>query len=278
MIKQIIFKQPIADNTIRAILKNGSGVARMVVTPRPSPLCPYCHQEYDDMWYWTSRDGDDDMMDWWPSYESGVKPPYRPGDILYVRETWRVLKANRYDADAYIEFKAGGNGTVLRFPHGCTDSINRDNYDHFIEKWGVGGKWRPSIQMPREAARIFLRVTDVRAERLQDITVNDILREGVDVELPPICKKSMDPNFPTDKQRSSWEKMSSEQRDSYVENMARATYIGWCDYADRLFLRYKKIWNSTIKPDDLTLYGWDANPWVFANELELISREEAEHG
>lgn len=238
MIKQIIFKQPIADNTIRAILKNGSGVARMVVKPRPSPLCPYCHQEYDDMWYWTSRDGDDDMMDWWPSYESGVKPPYRPGDILYVRETWRVLKAHRYDADAYIEFKAGGNGTVLRFPHGCTDSINRDNYDHFIEKWGVGGKWRPSIHMPREAARIFLRVTDVRVERLGEITEAEARKEGL---------------YPGWKIKTT--SMATTAKQAFM----------WC-------------WGSTLKPHEQVLYGWIANPWVWVIEFDQISREEAEHG
>lgn len=267
MIKQIIFKQPIADNTIRAILKNGSGVARMVVKPRPSPLCPYCHQEYDDMWYWTSRDGDDDMMDWWPSYESGVKPPYRPGDILYVRETWRVLKAHRYDADAYIEFKAGGNGTVLRFPHGCTDSINRDNYDHFIEKWGVGGKWRPSIHMPKEAARIFLRVTDVRAKRLQQDFTEPICpmlglqAEGMDIG--EFCQQCIE-NY---------------GEPCCVDTVDEdGTSIGECGRLDGVRYKFSMLWDTTVKPAYLDRYGWVANPWVWVIEFERISREEAEHG
>ena len=45
-------------------------------------------------------------------------------------------------------------------------------------------KWKPSIHMPKEAARIWLKVTDVRVERLQDMTSEQISREGVEVEYP----------------------------------------------------------------------------------------------
>ena len=69
--------------------------------------------------------------------------PYQPGDILYVRETFLPYKDTFY-------YKADGN--------------------HFaLERLGISFKWKPSIHMPYAAARIFLRVTDVRAERLQDI-------------------------------------------------------------------------------------------------------------
>ena len=149
--------------------------------------------------------------------------PYRPGDILYVRETWRIWRAHRYDADAHIEFRAGGEGTVIRFPYGCTDSVNRDNYDRFIHKWGVReNKWHPSIHMPREAARIFLRVTDVRVEQLRDITWADALKEG--------CEQ------PT---------------------------------------HFDELWDSTIKKADRALYGWEADPWVWAIEFERCERQEA---
>lgn len=75
-------------------------------------------------------------------------PPYRPGDTLYVRETW-----SRSMAGTYL-YRA----TDIPFIH---------------------DRWNPSIHMPREAARIFLRVTDVRVERLQDITEKDMQQEGV---------------------------------------------------------------------------------------------------
>lgn len=113
-----------------------------------------------------------------------LKAPYSPGDILYVRETWRVWRAHRYDADADIQFKAGGDGVRVCFANGGTDSIDRGDYDSFVEKWYPNGKWNPSIHMPKEAARIFLRVMDVRVERLQQIMDdppglnNQIVREG----------------------------------------------------------------------------------------------------
>ncbi len=106
--------------------------------------------------------------------------PYQVNDILYVRETWQCWRAHRYEATADIRFKAEGNGVRLQFANGNTDSINRDDYDRFIHKWfSHNGEWKPSIHMPKEAARIFLRVTDVRVERLQDITAGEIRKEGL---------------------------------------------------------------------------------------------------
>lgn len=106
---------------------------------------------------------------------------YKIGDILWVRETWRdrwgMAYANYGTGDAYpidevreIEYKASGNGF---FMHGCNLCP-----DEPTVKWGEWSKWRPSIFMPREAARIFLRVTDVRVESVQEITHEDCRSEG----------------------------------------------------------------------------------------------------
>ncbi len=102
---------------------------------------------------------------------------YRLSDILYVRETWRVQSAHRFEADARIEFKAGGDMINIQFPGRCDQYHSRMKYDYFVKKW-ADDKWHPSIHMPQEAARIFLRVTDVRVERLHDITWADALKEG----------------------------------------------------------------------------------------------------
>lgn len=83
-------------------------------------------------------------------------PPYKKGDILYVRETWNFLPFLK----EYI-YKADAPSTI-----GHKDDIGKI-------------KWRPSIHMPKEAARIWLRVTNVRAERLQEITIEDCEKEGV---------------------------------------------------------------------------------------------------
>lgn len=91
-----------------------------------------------------------------------VKPPYRyaPGDILYVRETWCDDRQFTHDS------------TPGRYFYKASESGNF--------------KWKPSIHMPKEAARIWLKVTDVRVERLQDITSEQISREGVEVEYPHV--------------------------------------------------------------------------------------------
>lgn len=85
--------------------------------------------------------------------------PYKPGDILYVRETWCVLPVN----------EAG---------HFRGHPIYYYRADGDLRPEGWRGAWRPSIHMPKEAARIWLKVTDVRVERLQDMTDDDAEAEG----------------------------------------------------------------------------------------------------
>lgn len=87
------------------------------------------------------------------------EPPYQPEDILYVRETWDYLEG----------WKIGDPAVVGAY-------FYRADGDLRPVSWR--GKWRPSIHMPKEAARIWLRVTDVRVERLQDITEEQAQMEG----------------------------------------------------------------------------------------------------
>ena len=85
-------------------------------------------------------------------------PKYQPGDILYVRETFRKLVDCKTGDFHSYDYKADMPEKFHRlFPY----------------------KWQPSLFMPKDAARIFLQVTDVRAERLQDITDKDAVAEGV---------------------------------------------------------------------------------------------------
>lgn len=91
---------------------------------------------------------------------ASVKAPYSIGDILWVRETWNHVKFGL--GDWHYEYRA--------------------DYDE-TSKWRNGSfaQWRPSIHMPRDAARIFLRVTDVRVERLQDIDDDGVVAEGLEI-------------------------------------------------------------------------------------------------
>ena len=147
--------KPILFNTdmVRAILDGRKTVTRRVVKPQPKgPLVL------------TLPGG------CWPGYfeEAGTsrvqRPPYCPGDILYVREAWAKQQGIYWH-------KAG---LIL-------DEKGRDTHGTIAP-----AKWRPSIHMPREAARIFLRVTGVRVERLQDISMKDVRNEGIeyDIERP----------------------------------------------------------------------------------------------
>ena len=97
----------------------------------------------------------------WISYSWYIKryALYKPGDIIYVRETW----CSGYGGEAYF-YLADKN--TKREQKQLIDYDDR--------------KWRPSIHMPKEAARIWLKVTDVRVERLQDISLEDCVREGIE--------------------------------------------------------------------------------------------------
>lgn len=215
------------------------------------------------------------------------KLPYRTGDILYVRETWQEVYETEYaddgnevnirDAitnwDQIFKVSAG-----LSRDHSPVGSESRMKYYVFKaddpkfstdSPWDKGLRWRPSIHMPKEAARLFLRVKAVRVERMQDITVDDILREGVFADdPPPICQEDV-PSFP-----EGFHAWSEAQRNDWFKSTARARYIGWCEYADKLIRKFQDVWNSTIKPADRALYGWGANPWVWVIEFERINKEE----
>ena len=139
--------------------------------------------------------------------EKFFKLPCEQGDILYVRETWKKAPNGYY----YYE------------------DWQRDDIADVT-------KWKPSIHMPKEAARIWLKVTDVRVERLQEITEVDIQKEGVEVDLKECAGKF--------------------------------------DFISELFLLFQRLWNSTIKKSDIDRYGWDANPWVWVIEFERCEKPE----
>lgn len=161
--------------------------------------------------------------------------PYQVGYILYVRETWKCWRAHRYEANADISYRAGGQDTRLEFAHGNTDLTNRDDFDNFVSKWFSGEHWHPSIHMPKEASRIFLKVTDVRVERLQDIT--DIQAEGTEYF---DCKK--------------------------------CSYNMWCNNLGHGETDcFKNIWDSTVKE---YWQKWESNHYVWVIEFERCEKPE----
>jgi len=233
--KSIYFPSPVADDMVRAILEGRKTVTRRVV--KPQPVNVMTEEERRNR----ALSGADPYGFCVGTLDTELlkNSHYRPGDILYVRETWRVQSAHRFESYVRIEYKAGGPMTTIQFPGRKSDSHIRYEYDNFVCKWADNIKWHPFIHMPKKAARLFLRVTGVRVERLQEITGHDVLAEGVDNgrSNPAMGKR--------------W------------ENMQR--------------MAFSDLWNSTVKKADLPRYSWAADPWVWVIAFERISREEACH-
>lgn len=135
--------------------------------------------------------------------------PICPGDLLYVRETW--CKGYLMNAKERYYYKADDNDFL------CT--------------------WHPSTNMPKQAARIWLRVMDVRVERLQDVTEDGAKAEGA------IDNRGF---------------IHSPENEYDRIHTARDHFI--------------KIWNSTIKKSDIDRYGWDANPYVWVISFERCEK------
>lgn len=149
--------KPILFNTemVRAILDGRKTVTRRIVKPQPSESTAYFYKFLEDgkaRFGWKNSNGLCDR-----------KPPYQPGDILYVRETFaRLHNASSYE----------------RFVYKATDTYP------FGETYIVKFRWHPSIHMPKEAARIFLKVKTVSVERLQDIDDDGVVAEGLEIGAP----------------------------------------------------------------------------------------------
>ncbi len=155
---------PILFNTdmVRAILDGRKTVTRRLVK------LPKYIQEQENGLYTLFSEGTCYENQHFEQIVDYLKKPYTPGDILYVRETFCP---NYFD-----ESIAGCRGDGLRG--------NRNAYKADYNKAVVGDvvpepKWKPSIHMPKEAVRIWLKVTDVRVERLQEMKTEDFLSEGI---------------------------------------------------------------------------------------------------
>lgn len=169
-------EKPILFNTdmVRAILEGRKKVTRRVVKP------------------WLDSDGvvEFDRMDgpvasfYLKVSDGKVSFPlrscaYQPGDVLWVRETFAPMFADMKSEE------------VVGYMYKADEGRDID----IFSEWTWEGRWKPSIHMPRKAARIFLRVTDVRCERLHSMKAQDSLDEGVKLHLGSIMEGA-DPLLP----------------------------------------------------------------------------------
>ncbi len=200
--RQIIFSGPM----VKALLDGRKTQTRRILKPMPNTTSD---PSGNGNWGAKNRYGY-----WAPVHEIR---PYAPGDRLYVREAWRC---NGWATDVATIFYRASEG---------------DGYTAMCEQYPVkgkhplqpDGKWKPSIHLPRWASRLTLTVTEVRIERLNDISDKDALAEGVEGVVPPVAGRDMsiDGDY-------------------------------WEGGPTRMF---RTLWGMIHGPD-----AWDANPWVVA--------------
>lgn len=211
---------------VRAILKGQKTQTRRVIKPQPPEGSDgvICGPEFYEP---TVVDRNGEAMPGGPLYGIydvcggwGIKCPYgQPGTILWVRETW---------CDA----------GVFGYAYKATDTLP------------VSAKngWRPAIYMPRKAARLFLKVKNIRVKRLQDITEEDARAEGMRAINGFLLEHS-----------SKWCRytvMAAETQGR--ERPIVADDIGGFAY----------IWDRINAKKG---YGWRTNPWVWVIEFESYS-------
>lgn len=200
--EEIIKKaKPILFNTemVRANRDGKKTVTRRVMKPQPIYL--------NGLWHIGLARWSEGNKTIHPVYGHSLynRMPYKPGDYLYVRETWA---------------RTGIDVDPIFFEH--SSSLTWGQIIYKADGWNLDdiGRWRPSIHMPKEAARIFLRVTDIKVERLKDMTADSAMSEG---------------------------------------------FADWNDAV--------RVWDSTIKKENIDKYGWNANPWVWVIEYEKAETE-----
>lgn len=203
-IKPILFSTPM----VQAILEGRKTMTRRVVKPQPRPENSYFGGE-------VLSTTDKKLIGCVGFCRSALavsdhdyaKPKYHPGDILWVRETWM-----HDEYEGFVDYKA--------------DFLQSEYTEH---------TWRPSIFMPKAAARIWLKVTDVKCERVQQITGDDCRKEGMHATLDEF----------------------------YAEKP------GFCGEIERN--AFEVLWDHLNAKRG---YAWDSNPWVFVISFTRITKEE----
>jgi len=209
---------------VRAILEGRKAQTRRIVKKQPR-----VDPETGD-WLSTYSDGSEQRLpiEWWMELKLGFDCPYgQPGDRLWVRETWAEQKDTYGIGDPHAFFYRADKSMK------CADTL--DPLDDFGVSYEIL-KWKPSIHMPRVACRLLLEITDVRIERLQNISRVDAIAEGV-------FFSDSKAGYVTDDNGSNFN--FSHPEDSFRDL--------WCSI------------NGGYGHE-----SWDANPWVWVISFEKL--------
>lgn len=231
--RPILFSAPM----VRAILDGRKTVTRRSCKPQPSANA-----------HTTSADGNP-MGAWWETGKDINRCPYgQPGDRLWVRETWSDVNLQGAPGIAY---RADDDIRDLMEDETFLDNSGAFNYDDPRSKpyqfacWsedliaGTEGRWRPSIFMPRWVSRILLEVTAVRVERLQEISEEQALAEGI---IPHV--------------RGGWHWHPHDPG-----NVDDWHQFGFKSPA----FAFQDLWIGTRG-------DWDTNPWVWVVEFKRVTQ------
>ena len=153
-----------------------------------------------------------------------LKPPYQVGETVYIKEAFMIEQSDGFDEPTDRPFKNDYEWGLL-IPHYKLTDPDPELYD----EEGKRVKWLSPLFMPEWAARYFLVITDVRAERLQEISDDDCLAEGIT--------------------KSSWEYNIAPYRSYIHKGVNAGRSIPTAAFMD--------LWNSINKEK------WESNPWVF---------------
>ncbi|AIO23827.1 hypothetical protein [Burkholderia cepacia] len=255
--RPILFSGPM----VRAILEGRKTQTRRVVTVRgeqPPPWATFAAEGHSPTYTsWSKPTG---LFYWCESDEAPTKelrrwpilPPLhamagdhywtpcphgKPGDRLWVRETWKPRTSHSCSldtcdcSDVWVDYQAGGAGVYF--------AEREIDEEWTMPSAAVKGQWVPSIHMPRWASRITLEIIGVRVEHLQSISEADSIAEGIET-------------FETDDPD-----MQEMWRDYSEDGMASGNPIG----------SFMTLWNGINAARG---HGWDANPWVWAIEFRRI--------
>ena len=165
-----------------------------------------------------------------------IKPKYKVGDVLWVREPAKVIEINDYQDCFTFKYLADNKEETLSY---LDKWENKDGMT--VPRWVENCQGVPNGCI-KEMARIFLKVTNVRVERLQNISDEDCLKDGIE---------NVTNYNPIELHR----KFDTFRFNGCCYNSAK--------YA------FKNIWNSTAKDG----YRWEDNPYVFVYEFERIEKQ-----
>lgn len=245
----ILFSTPM----VQAILEGRKTMTRRIIKQIPNEVSRVYAFTDKGKHFW--KEGINGVV------EFGFRCPYgQPGDILWVREKWKLVAWNYDDGEMTVEYADGFRQEceidddktrwlldqveqlVFNDYYQPVSDEPTDEEEEMLKRTDKPQPFKPSIHMPKEACRTFLKVTNIRVERLQDISDQDAIAEGI-----------------------------LHDEIGFKDYMADASGYGHPehDYPHVQYaqISFKTLWQSINGPA-----SWDANPWVWVVEFERTEK------